>query len=98
MTRQGKQRPVGRWQLQEAKARLSELVQKATREGPQEITVRGEPTAVVLSRADYERLHHKPKWTNLSDFLLNSPLAGLDIEFERDRSLTRNARLFDDDQ
>ena len=84
--------------MREAKARLSEVVQKATHEGPQEITVHGEPTAVVLSRADYERLRDMPKSTNLSNFLLNSPLAGLDIEFERDRSLTRNARPFDNDQ
>jgi hypothetical protein len=32
----------------------------------------------------------------LSDFLLRSPLARLDIEFERDRSLTSESGLFDD--
>ena len=37
------------WQLQEAKARLSELVKSAEHEGPQEITVHGRPAAVVLS-------------------------------------------------
>jgi antitoxin Phd len=83
-----------RWQLQEAKARLSELVKQAATGGPQEITVRGEPAAVVLSPADYDRLRRDTrKAPNLSDFLLASPLAGLDLEFERDRSLARDADL-----
>lgn len=90
-----KHRTNDRWQLQEAKARLSELVKKAATRGPQEITVRGEPAAVVLSRADYDRLRSKQKVQNLADFLLNSPLAGLEIEFEREQSLTREDGLFD---
>jgi prevent-host-death family protein len=49
---------MGIWQLQEAKARLSEVVKKATKEGPQKITVHGEPTAVVISSEEYERLKH----------------------------------------
>jgi prevent-host-death family protein len=93
-----KSRTTGRWQLQEAKARLSDLVKKAEREGPQEITVRGEPTVVVLSRAEYDKLRGRKQPTNLADFFLNSPLAGLDIEFERDRSLTRQKGIFDDEQ
>lgn len=83
------------WQLQEAKAQLSELVKTAATDGPQEITVRGEPAAVVLSRADYDKLRGKRKTHNLSDFLLSSPLAGLDIDFEREQSLTREGGLFD---
>ena len=37
------------WQLQEAKARLSELVKSAEQDGPQEITVHGRAAAVVVS-------------------------------------------------
>ena len=81
--------------MQEAKARLSELVKTAATDGPQEITVRGEPAAVVLSRADYDKLRGKRKTHNLPDFLLSSPLAGLDIDFEREQSLTREGGLFD---
>ena len=44
------------WRLQEAKARLSEVVKAAVKEGPQEITVRGETAAVLLSERDYARL------------------------------------------
>ena len=39
---------MGDWQLQEAKARLSEVIKKAAKEGPQKITVRGERMAVVI--------------------------------------------------
>jgi prevent-host-death family protein len=88
----------GTWQLQEAKARLSDLVKGAASDGPQEITVRGKPAAVVLSRADYDKLRAKPTVKSLSDFLLSSPLAGLDMDFERDQSLTREAGFLDDAQ
>jgi prevent-host-death family protein len=44
------------WQLQEAKARLSEVVRRAVDEGPQHVSVRGEPAAVVLSEQDYRQL------------------------------------------
>jgi prevent-host-death family protein len=44
------------WELQDAKKRFSKVVQKARFEGPQEITVRGERTAVVLSARDYHAL------------------------------------------
>ena len=50
---------MGTWQLQEAKARLSEVIKKADKEGPQSITVHGYPTAVVISRKEYEQLKHK---------------------------------------
>jgi prevent-host-death family protein len=47
------------WQLQEAKARFSEIIRRAAEEGPQHVSVRGEPAAVVLSEEDYRRLTSK---------------------------------------
>ena len=85
------------WQLQDAKARLSELVKKAATEGPQEITVHGKPAVVVLSSAEFEKLKGGKQEQSIVDFLLNSPLKGLDIDFERDKSLTRDAPIFDED-
>ncbi|MBU2803634.1 type II toxin-antitoxin system prevent-host-death family antitoxin [Acidithiobacillus ferrooxidans] len=41
------------WALQDAKARLSEVVRLAMKHAPQEITVRGAPAVVVLSKQDY---------------------------------------------
>jgi len=44
------------WQLQEAKNKLSEVVEAAQTDGPQIITRRGAETAIVLSYADYRKL------------------------------------------
>ena len=72
---------MGQWQLQEAKARLSELVRSSEKEGPQEITVHGRAAAVVLSRAQYERLlANKPSFV---DFIRKSPLAVVDPSKEK---------------
>ena len=40
--------------LQEAKARLSELVKLATDDGPQQITVHGKPAVIVISVTEYK--------------------------------------------
>ncbi len=80
------------WQMQEAKSRLSEVVKDAEREGPQEITVHGRPVAVVLSRADYDRLAGTGE--SLVAFMRRSPLAGAeDLDIARDQSLTRETAL-----
>ena len=44
------------WQMQEAKARLSELVKSAEYEGPQYIIHHGNSVAVVISQTTYDRL------------------------------------------
>lgn len=46
------------WQVQHAKARLSELLDQAEREGPQTISRHGKPWAVVVSITDYRRLEN----------------------------------------
>ncbi len=81
------------WQMQEAKARLSEVVKRAEVDGPQDITLHGRSVAVVLSRAAFERL--SGQGVSVVDFMQASPLAGLDDElvFERDTSLTRDVPL-----
>ena len=80
-----------RWQLQEAKARFSELVREAATDGPQTITVRGQRAAVLLSAEDYDRLK-RPK-PSLAKLLRTSPLAGLDLDIKRDRSPPRDIDL-----
>ena len=44
------------WQVQEAKQRFSELLRKASNDGPQVVTRHGEEVAVVLSAEAYRRL------------------------------------------
>lgn len=76
------------WQMQEAKARLSEVVRRAESEGPQDITLHGKSVAVVLSREAYELLSGNR--SSLIEFMRNSPLYGLDeVELPRDQSPTR---------
>jgi prevent-host-death family protein len=82
---------MGVWQLQEAKARLSELIKKASKEGPQEITIHGEPTAVVISSREYERLKH-PKGSFV-EFMRRSPLYGLELDLRREQTLTRKSEV-----
>lgn len=79
------------WQVQEAKARFSELLRSAATEGPQAITVRGRTAAVVVSQDEYERL--KGRKPSLVEFMRSSPLAGVDLEIERDRSPGRDIAL-----
>ena len=79
------------WQLQEAKARFSELMRGAAATGPQTITVRGRRAAVLLSADDYDRL--KQSKPSLGDFLRMSPLAGVRLNIERDQSPPREIKL-----
>ena len=78
------------WQLQQAKQKLSELVQQTLEEGPQVITRHGEEVVVVLSRREYERLKGMP--LDFKDFLLSAPdLSQLGLK--RDKSLPRDVEL-----
>ncbi len=75
------------WQLQEAKIKLSEVVDQAIRHGPQVTTRRGAEVAVVVSLAEYAKLRY---WKEkLSEFFRRSPLAGLSLD--RNRSPAREA-------
>jgi prevent-host-death family protein len=73
-----------RWQLQDAKNRFSELVEKAQR-SPQVVTRRGIEAAVVLSFAEYQKLMRKGR-RSLVDVLLSAPKVrgGLDVERSTD--------------
>jgi prevent-host-death family protein len=77
------------WQLQEAKNKFSEVVDRAQSTGPQEITRHGRKTAVVLSFKDYRRL--KGREGSLVDFFRKSPLRGL--SFERTVDYPREVHL-----
>ena len=61
------------WQVQEAKARFSELVQKAIDEGPQTVSRHGKDVVVVMSAEQFELM--KKRQISLKD-LLRSVSAG----------------------
>ena len=73
------------WQIQEAKNKLSEVIARALKQGPQLITRHGEKTVVVVSFAEYEKL--RKSQGRLSEFFSASPLAGVGLT--RDKSLPR---------
>lgn len=73
-----------RWQLQEARSHFSELVNRALSEGPQVITRRGETVVVVVSKREYDRITHPQ--ASLVEFFRQSPLVGIELDLERDRS------------
>ena len=54
---------MNRWQLQDAKNRLSEVIRKASNEGPQIITLRGDDAVVVVAAEEYARITRKSKLT-----------------------------------
>lgn len=81
-----------KWQLQEAKNRLSEVVSKARQEGPQVITLHGRDAVVVVDAAQYKKMSRQPKGS-LVDFFRNSPLVGIDPEIVRSRDVGRKITL-----
>jgi len=81
-----------RWQLQEAKNQLSEVVRKASEEGPQVITLRGIDAVVVIAAKDYKRLSRRPKGS-LVQFFRGSPLAEAPLDLARSRDMGRPLAL-----
>ena len=74
------------WQVQTAKQRFSELVERAVTEGPQIVTKHGRETVVVLEIGEYRRLRGVP--VDFTEFLLSIP-KGDELEIERSKDLPR---------
>lgn len=76
---------AGRWKLEEAKARFSEVVRHAREEGPQRVTVRGRDAVVVMSVEEFDRLAPQKPRAPFVAFMESLHLEGLDLEREMDR-------------
>jgi prevent-host-death family protein len=73
------------WKLEDAKARLSEVVRMAATHGPQLVTVRGKEAAIILAPEEYRQLLPKPKGhLPLVQFLQGLGLDEIDITREHD--------------
>jgi antitoxin Phd len=79
------------WALQDAKNRFSELVEQALRDGPQIVTRRGKDTVVVLSVEAFQNLTAQQE--SLVTFLRHSPLAGVELDLERQADYGREVSL-----
>ncbi|MFW6252955.1 MAG: type II toxin-antitoxin system Phd/YefM family antitoxin [bacterium] len=77
------------WSLQDAKARFSELVHTAIREGAQIVTRHGKDVVAVVPYREYVEL--RDRRTGLRDFFARAPRVELDIQ--RDQSTGRDVDL-----
>jgi prevent-host-death family protein len=82
--------PDGTWTLAGAKARLSEVVDRAQAR-PQTITRNGKPSAVIVSAEEWAR--KTVRKGTLAEFLLASPLRGADLELARQHDAPRDLKL-----
>ncbi len=87
----------GTWSVADAKARFSELIEKARTDGPQHVTRHGKDAVVVVSAAEWERTVRPQR--SIVDVLLDPSLRGLvgpDERgvFERDRDDSRSLPPF----
>lgn len=76
------------WSIQDAKNRLSELINTVLKRGAQTITRHGKPIAVVVSAETYARLQPVEK---LVDIRRDCPVK--DWQIERDRSTARDLQV-----
>ena len=72
---------TGRWRLQDAKARFSEVVRQAQQSGPQRVTLHGKDAVVIVGVAEFDRLQRPVTGSEIVAVLAASPLA--DVKFDR---------------
>ena len=94
-SRKSSRRPLGpgRWRLQDAKARYSELVRRAKETGPQRVTVHGKDAIVVVAADEWDRLNKPVSGRDLVDALANSPLKDVPIERLSEKAPIRDVKL-----
>jgi len=83
-----------KWQLQEAKNRLSELVDLALEEGPQTVTRHGREVVVIVSKEEFDRRRRArgPRGSILP-FLRRLAFARTELDLERAKDLDRDVEL-----
>jgi antitoxin Phd len=83
-----------KWQLQEAKNRLSEVVDRALAEGPQPVTRHGKEVVVIVSKEEFDRRRRRrgPRGGIVS-FLRSLSFARADLAIERSKDSDRPLEL-----
>lgn len=87
------QPPRGRWRLQDAKARFSELVRLAHSDGPQHVTLHGRDAVVVVDAGEFHRLKGARTGALLIEALQSSPHRSIEIEPRRSAMPVRAVKL-----
>lgn len=79
------------WTVAEAKAKLSEVIERARRRGPQTVTRNGRPAVVIVAAEEWERKTKRSG--NLAEFFAASPLRGSTLTIERAKDTAREIEL-----
>ena len=79
------------WTVAEAKAKFSEVIDKANSEGPQTITRNGRKTVVVVAAEEWQRKTKRKG--NLAEFFAASPLRGSTAKVKRLKGRPRQVDL-----
>ena len=79
------------WPVAEAKARFSEMIDRALRYGPQTITRKGRQAVVVVSVEEWQRKTRRTG--NLAEFFAASPLRGSGLKVKRTKDGPRAVEL-----
>ncbi len=81
----------GTWAVAEAKARFSEVIDRALADGPQTITRKGKKAVVVVSAEEWQRKIKRKG--NLAEFFAASPLRGSELKIKRSKDGPREIEL-----
>lgn len=79
------------WQMQEAKAKFSQLVEDANVKGYQTITKQGTPVAVILSKKEFDKMTQSK--TSLLNFFKAAPCQEIELNVQRSKDLPRELDL-----
>jgi prevent-host-death family protein len=91
--RRVRDRRPGRWVLQDAKARFSELVRRVRSEGPQHVTVHGRDEVVMIAAEDFRRMKGDLTGSALVSAMQASPYRDIELEPRRYRLPVRDVDL-----
>ncbi len=80
-----------KWTVAEAKAKFSEVIERAQSDGPQTITRNGRKAAVVVNAEEWER--KTKRRGSLAEFFASSPLRGSGLQVKRVRGGARKVEL-----
>ncbi len=79
------------WTVAEAKAKLSQVIERAMAGAPQTITRNGRTAVVVVSADEWKR--RTERRGSLADFLKSSPLANSGLKVTRIKGKLRDAEV-----
>ena len=81
----------GLWTVAEAKAKFSQVIDRARTEGPQTITRNRKTAVVVVSSEEWEK--KSKRIGNLAEFFAASPLRASGLKFKRIKDRPRRVDL-----